>query len=132
MVAAFVRQSQRLRGQRLRGRANTCEACSIHKKLLTIFVHWSSTAEYNQRECPTRLFSIMRRSVTTAPVVATFVGEATVLPLLAAPVLCWRIPRAHSSGDGGAWGSSMRSWQTCCKTPHCWQTCPPIHRPLQA
>lgn len=29
---------------------------------------------YHLRECPTRLFAIMRRSVTTAPVVATFMG----------------------------------------------------------
>lgn len=33
---------------------------------------------YHLRECPTRLFAVMQRSVTTAPVVATFVGARGV------------------------------------------------------
>ena len=35
--------------------------------------------EYHLREPPIRLFSVMRRSVTTAPVVATFMGKQAAL-----------------------------------------------------
>lgn len=34
--------------------------------------------EYHLRECPTRLFAVMIRAVTTAPVLATFIGALLV------------------------------------------------------
>lgn len=38
------------------------------------FVMRNCLKEYHLRECPTRLFAVMIRAVTTAPVLATFIG----------------------------------------------------------
>ncbi|PRW32664.1 hypothetical protein C2E21_8194 [Chlorella sorokiniana] len=56
------------------------------------FVLRNCLKEYHLRECPTRLFSIMRRSVTTAPVVATFLG-------VNASLRCWWHNRQVAAGE---------------------------------
>lgn len=47
--------------------------CQALRRLLRTITH--GLQEYHLRDPPIRLFSVMRRSVTTAPVVATFLGD---------------------------------------------------------